>query len=46
MKEKVINYLKSLGFEAISHNSSKRQIFHNKNITVTVEEQVNNKILR
>ena len=41
MKEKVIGYLKSLGFETISHNSSHRQIFHNFNIIVTVEEKVN-----
>lgn len=40
MKVKVIKYLKSLGFETISHNSSQRQIFHNDTITVTVEEQV------
>jgi hypothetical protein len=40
MKIKIINYLKSLGFENISHISSLRQIFHNENIVVTVEEQV------
>jgi len=42
MKGKVIKYLKSQGFETISHESSQRQIFHNKNITITVEEQVKN----
>ena len=37
MKEKVIEYHKSLGFETVSHDSSQRQIFHNDNIIVTVE---------
>ena len=44
MKEKVITYLKKLGFETISHDSSKIQIFHNKDTIVTVEEKVNNKL--
>ena len=39
MRIKIINYLKSLGFENISYISSQRQIFHNENIVVTVEEQ-------
>jgi hypothetical protein len=43
MKEKIINYLKSQGFEAISHDSSKKQIFCYDNITVAVEEQRKNK---
>ena len=41
LKIKVINYLKSIGFENISHNSSQRQIFHNENVVVTVEELLN-----
>ena len=41
MKNEIISYLKSMGFETISHNSSHRQIFHNFNIIVTVEEKVN-----
>ena len=41
MKKKVIRYLKSLGFETISHDSSKRQIFRYNNITISVEEQIN-----
>ena len=38
MKEKVIEYLESLGFETVSHKSSSRKIFLNDNVTVTVEE--------
>ena len=41
MKAKVINYLKSLGFEPISDMSSQRQIFHYDNITIAIEEQLN-----
>ena len=43
MKVKIIEYLESLGFETISHNSSQRQIFHNEDIVVTVEEQLKSK---
>jgi hypothetical protein len=43
MRKKIINYLKSLGFENISHDSSNRQIFHYDNITISIEEQVNKK---
>jgi len=39
MKEKVIRYLKSLGFETISHKSSPRQIFYKDGINVSVEER-------
>jgi len=41
MIAKIINYLESLGFENISHNSSHRQIFHYDNITISLEERVN-----
>jgi len=39
MKEKVISYLESLGFETVSHKSSPRQIFYKDNITVSLEER-------
>ena len=39
MKEKVISYLESLGFETVSHKSSLRQIFYKNDITVYVEER-------
>jgi len=39
MKEKIINYLKSLGFEAVSHKSSSRQIFYKDDIAVSVKKQ-------
>jgi hypothetical protein len=43
MKKKVIEFLKSHGFKTVSHNSSTRQIFQNKNLTVTIQEQENRK---
>ncbi len=39
MKEKVISYLKSLGFETVSHESSSRQLFYKDGINVSVEER-------
>ena len=39
MKDKVIEYLESLGFVTVSHKSSSRQIFFRDNIAVTVEER-------
>ena len=39
MKEKVIEYLESLGFETVSHKSSQRMIYLKDNVTVTVEER-------
>ena len=39
MKEKVIEYLESLGFITVSHKSSSRQIFFKDNVTVAVEEK-------
>ena len=39
MKDKVIKYLESLGFETVSHKSSPRKIYLKGNLTVTVEER-------
>jgi predicted RNA binding protein YcfA (HicA-like mRNA interferase family) len=39
VKNKVIEYLESLGFVTISDKSSSRQIFFKENIAVTVEER-------
>jgi len=39
MKEKVIEYLESLGFVTVSHKSSPRKIYFKDNITVVVEER-------
>ncbi len=41
MSEKLINYFKLYVFETINHYSWKRQIFHNKHVGGTVEEQIN-----
>ena len=43
MKEKVISYLESLGFETVSHKSSPRQIFYKDDIAVSVEERKDKK---
>ena len=37
MKEKLIEYLESLGFDTVSHTSSTRKIFFKDDIAVTVE---------
>ena len=39
MKEKVISYLESLGFETVSHKPSPRHIFDKDGIAVSVEER-------
>lgn len=39
MKKKVIDYLDSLGFETVSHETSSRLIFHRDKVTLTVEER-------
>jgi len=39
MKDKVIKYLESLGFETVSHKMSSRKIYLKDNLTVTVEER-------
>lgn len=39
MKDKVIKYLESLGFETVSDKSSPRKIYLKDNFTVTVEER-------
>jgi len=39
MKEKVIRYLESLGFETVSHKSSQRQVFYKDDVAVSVEER-------
>lgn len=39
MKEKVIEYLESLGFVTVSHKSSPRKIYLKDNIAVIVEER-------
>lgn len=39
MKEKVINYLESIGFENVSHKSSYRQVLSRENIIVTIEKK-------
>lgn len=38
MKDRLIRYIKSLGFESISHKSSRRKIFFKDNIIVTVDD--------
>ena len=38
MKDKVINFLTSHGFETVSHETSSRMIFFKDNVTVTVKE--------
>ncbi len=43
MKDKVIEYLESLGFVTISHISSSKQIFFKDNISVVVEERKHKK---
>ena len=39
MKKRIIDYLESLGFETVSHETSSRLIFQNGKVTVTVEER-------
>lgn len=39
MKDKVIKYLESLGFETVNHKMSSRKIYLKDNHTVTVEER-------
>ena len=39
MKNKLIEYLESLGFETVSQESSPRMIYLKDNITVTIEER-------
>jgi hypothetical protein len=39
MKKKVIEFLKSLGFITVSHESSSKKIFFKDNIVVMVEER-------
>jgi hypothetical protein len=39
MMKKVIDYLESLGFETVSHETSSRLIFQRDKVTVSVEER-------
>lgn len=39
MKDKVIDFLTSQGFEIVSHETSSRIIFFKDNVTVTVEKR-------
>ncbi len=39
MKEKIIEYLESLGFVTVSYKSSKRMIYFKDDITVVAEER-------